>query len=374
MKRSEWLGAVGGALLALALPACSLLQAPTYVPAPHVLPAPFLGAAGVSPGPADVQPCVPDVARALGELPHRGRPFGFHLIDEAPLGGFLRHWQGIQRATTAGARHLFLSRSGSGTAVIVVQIASHPGGQGPLAGSRARGAPPAEDRVVARIPFDAGFAHAGGLSLVGGVLAVPMDSRHGSRVAFYDVDEPEHPRRLGTLEHRGVSRESDTNQASAVGGVRLRDGRYLLVLGVHSSKMLDFYRTRGTSLRDSTLAFEYLGTLLGLDVGGYQNLALMSQCDGTLYLVGTHNTAFPPPSGGWNHVHWYRLLRGPGAMPRLSRGARRRIDCEECNLAAAAGLFLGPAGEVTLYASQFWKEKPGNWVRLEEFGPVAPAP
>jgi hypothetical protein len=372
--RVEGLGSIGGVVLALVLPGCSLVQAPTYVPAPGVVPAPLEGALAFSLGPADAQPCVPDIGRALGELPHRGHAFGFLLSEEAPLGGFLRHWQGVQRATTAGAQHLFLSRSGSGTAVIVVKIASHTEGTGPLAAPTMSGGPPTEDRVVGRIPFDPGFTHAGGLSLVGGVLAVPMDSRHGSQVAFYDVDDPEHPRRLGTLAHRNISRESDTNQASAVGVVRLREGRYLVALGVHSSKMLDFYRSRGPSLRDSALAFEYLGTLLGLDVGGYQNLALVSQCDGTLYLVGTHNTAFPPPSGGWNHVHWYRLLGGPGAMPRLSRGTRRRVDCEECNLAAAAGLFLGPGGEVTLYASQFWKQKRGHWVRLEEFGPVAPAP
>jgi hypothetical protein len=358
-------------LAGLALPACGFLQAPQYMPAPNATAMAFRGDTTFVAGSSEGAPCIPDVPGALAAVERHGRVLGFHLAGAEPLGGYRRHWQGIQRTGFGGTGHFFISRSGGTAAVVVVRLGSLPDANGRIATDTVATAPPEADRVVARIPFDAGFDHAGGLSLMGTLLAVPMDGRGRSQVAFFEVSDPEAPRRLGELDHSNARPPSSPDEASAVAMTRLSDGRYLLVLGVHSSKIVEFYRSRTTSL-DSATTFDQLGILLGLGVGGFQNLALLCQCDGTLFLVGTHNTAIPPPSRGRDHMHWYRLAPGPGAMPRLTEEQEQWIHCDYCNLAAAAGLFITREREVLLYATEFWSRKEGDWVTVEEFGAAPP--
>jgi hypothetical protein len=367
--RSWPLGAT--ALTGLALSACGFLQVPQYLPMPGVIAAPFRGDTTLVAGSSQGAPCIANVPRALAAVERHGRVFGFRLAGAEPVGGYRQHWQGIQRTGFGAGRHFFVSRSGSGTAVLVVRFGSAPDAGGRLATDTILIAPPEGDQVVSRIPFDSGFAHAGGLALAGTVLAVPMDGRNRSQVAFFDVSDPEAPRRIGGLDHSTARPPSSRDEASAVAMARLSDGRYLLVLGVHSSKIVEFYRSHTPWLDDSAPAFDHLGILRGLGVGGFQNLALLSQCDGSLFLVGTHNTAVPPPSRGRDHLHWYHLGPGPGGMPRLKKGGERWLHCDHCSLAAAAGLFVTPEREVLLYATEFWNRKEGDWVAVEEFGPAA---
>jgi hypothetical protein len=356
------------ALTGLALSACGFLQAPEYQPTPGATEAPFRGDTTPVPGSAEGAPCIRDVPGTLAAVERRGRVLGFHLAGTDPVGGYRRHWQGIQRTDFGETRHLFVSRSGSGTAVLVIRLGSHEEMGDRLGTDSIATTPPEEDRVVAQIPFDSGFSHAGGLSLVGSVLAVPMDGNRRSKVAFFDVSDPEAPRRVGELNHSDAGAPSSPGQASAVAMIRLADGHYLLVLGVHSSKLLEFHRSRTTSLQDPALAFERLGIVQGLDVGGFQNLTLLSQCDGAVFLVGTHNTGVPPPSRGRDHMHWYRLTPGPGGMPRLKESGELWLHCEYCSLGAAAGLFVTRERGVLVYATEFWSRKEGDWVAVEEFG------
>ena len=360
-------------LTGLALSACGFLQAPEYQPTPGATEAAFRGDTTPVPGSAEGAPCLPDVPGALAAVERHGRAFGFHLAGSEPVGGYRRHWQGIQRPAFGETSHFFVSRSGSGTAVLVIRLGSHGDIGGRLGTDSIATTPPEEDRVVARIPFDSGFGHAGGLSLVGAILAVPMDGGKRSKVVFFDVSDPEAPRRLGELNHSDAGAPSSPGQASAVGMIRLADGHYLLVLGVHSSKLLEFHRSRTTSLQDPALAFERLGIVQGLDVGGFQNLTLLSQCDGAVFLVGTHNTGVPPPSRGRDHLHWYRLTPGPGGMPRLKEGGELWLHCDYCSFGAGAGLFVTRDRKVLVYATEFWNRKEGDWVVVEEFG-AAPLP
>ncbi len=320
--------------------------------------------------------CIPDVPVALAHLPQQGTALGFHLAGAEGVGGYRRHWQGIQRLSTGDTTYFFISRSGSQTAVLIASFGSRPPGGGVLGTSwvpaegGGNGAPPEADRVVARIPFDSGYTHAGGLSLVGTVLAVPMDGEGHSQVAFYDVSTPKRPRRLGAFDHGDVPAPSTSIQASAVGLGRLADGRYLMILGVHSSKILEFFVSDSGSLESPGLAFHRLGIRVGQGVGGFQNLAVLTQCDGALYMVGTHNTAVPPPSRGHDHVHWYRLEIDDRQRILVRKTGERLLRCTYCNLAAGAGLYIGPSGEVYVYATGFWTRTPGAWVPMEEFAPT----
>lgn len=363
-RHPEWLFPT--LLPAVLLLACNSFQ-PTYVPAPEATASILRGDTTRARGSVDGNPCLADVSRAIERVPTRGRPLGFHLGGKAAVGGYRRHWQGVQRPPT-DVPYLFISRSGGDPAVIIVRL-ERPKGRGELLGGDSSGPRAAGDRVVATISQDSGRIHAGGLALVGTVLLVPTSGGRHSAVTGYEVSDPERPQRLWLLDHSAAMPPSTPGDASAVGAVRLEDGRYLLVLGVRSSKLLEFYRSRGTGLRAPDLSFEYLGRVEALDVGGFQHLALLTQCDGTLFLAGTHNTGLPPPSRGRDHVHWYRLAAGRDALPRLRRAGERWLHCSECNLAAGAGFYLTRRGELVLYATEFWQRKASDWVVVEEFGP-----
>ncbi len=360
------------ALAGVVLTACHA----TYKAFPDGGPFELRGDTAVAWGAEDGLRCIPDVSTALLRLARRGAPLGFHLAGAESVGGYHRHWQGVQRTGASGETYLFVSRSGSPTAVLIAALASRPSDGGPLGATwspdtldQVEGSPPDTDRVVARIPFDSGFVHAGGLALSGTVLAVPMDGGGRSQVVLFDVDHPERPRRLSSLDHTDAPRPSTGTEASAVALGKLADGRYLLVLGVRSSKILEFYLSNGESLRSDRLEWRRIGIRLGQGVGGFQNLTVLTQCDGVLYLVGTHNTAVPPPSRGRDHVHWYRLGTESGGRILVQKAGERWLHCTYCNLAAGAGLYVTPSGEVLVYTTGFWTRSPGGWVALEEFIP-----
>jgi hypothetical protein len=222
---------------------------------------------------------------------------------------------------------------------------------------------------VQTLPPPSGFEHGGGLGAIGRVLVVPYEGR-GSVIALYDMSDPIHPRILHAFDRSGVARPSSPEAASAVGITKLADGRYLMVVGAFSSKVLDFYLSEGTTLLADQIAFRWIHTLRGVVAGGFQNLSLITQCDGTIFLVGTHNTSLPPPALGRDFVRWYRLSNGPaGAAGGIAIEAvgSRHMDCSRCNFAAAAGLYVDPAGRLILYATEHGAGGPGGSVEFEEF-------
>jgi hypothetical protein len=314
------------------------------------------------------RPCVSNLSLALRQLPRRGRRFSFDPGSSGPVGGLRRHWQGIQRLSSDSTTVLYVSRSGGDRSVLVVGLDSV-GDAGPLVSDSGESAGNLHRMTIGTLPYDSGFGHAGGLALLGHVLAVPMDGSRGGRVVFYDVSDPSRPTRIGALDPERTRGRGLPRSASAVGLTRLTDGRYLLVVGVRSSKALDFYLSRDTLLGPDNDHFRRVGVIMGLDVGGFQHLALLTQCDGAIFLVGTHNTAVPPPSRGRDHLHWYRLQRDRHGDLALRKQGEHWIVCAACNFGAAAGLYLTPAGTPVLYATEFWTHGADGRVAVEEFWP-----
>jgi hypothetical protein len=334
------------------------------------------GAVTVRYGGAEVSRCVPDVGAALAALDSRGEVLGFRMNGATDVARFRRHWQGVQRLTTGDGHWLALSRSGADIALVMARMESRPSsgvafGSGDDAGRPPKAAePPASDRIVLEVPGFPEADHGGGMQVVGSVLVAPYEARGDhAEIVFWDVADPAAPRILHRIERTRALPSSAPGHASGAGIVRLADGRYLLVVGARSSKSLDFYLTAGTSLRDSTLELEYRWTVRGDVVGGFQNLNLVVQCDGALYLIGTHNTAIPPPSLGDDMVHWYRLSLDASGF-RLAEEGGRRLVCRRCNFAAAAGVHVDPDGRILLYSAPHDNDGPGGSVDLEEFAPV----
>lgn len=327
----------------------------------------------------DYNRCIPDVSAGVAAL---GSPdaelMGFRMNGQQGLNRLFAHWQGIQRVPGGDGRWLVLSRSRSDAGFLMVHLGSRAEG-GDRFGSnrvspdRAPGEtpPPPEDGVVRALPAPEGFTHGGGMQMLGQVLVVPFEGggRH-SVVAFYDLSRPEAPRLLHLLRHEGLPPPSDPGHASAAGLVKLADGRFLLLVGEHSSKVLDFYVSDGTALDPAELTFRWITTLKGVVTGGFQNMNLVTQCDGTVYLVGTHNTSLPPPALGSDMIRWYRLANGADNQLEIHLEGTRHLVCRRCNFAAGAGLYVNPSGEVLLYAVAHNDAGPGGSVEFEEFRPT----
>ena len=332
----------GGVPLSILL----VLARPSAIPAPGPGPDPWLGMVATSGGLAAVNRCLPDVNQAFSALEDRGILHGFRYAGRPSLDGVFRHFQGIARLGRDDGTWLAVSRSGSANAVAIL---------GPSG-------------VVAEIKAPAGLTHAGGIQVMGSVLAVPYEHKQGrSRVVLYDLADPLRPRILYELDRSDVPSPSAPGHASAVALSRLADGRLLMIVGVRSSKVLDFYVSNHADLAAPGLAFIRVGTLEEAIEGRFQSHNLVTQCDGTLFLVGAYNTGFPAPALGHDRLRWYRLDAAWDGGVALVEAGTRKIDCRRCNFAAAAGVFVTGDGELVLYGIEHGGAGPGRTMSYEEF-------
>lgn len=289
--------------------------------------------------------CVPDVNQAILALDPHGTTRGFHYAGTPALDGLFRHFQGIGRLAREDETWLAVSRSGSPNAVALV---------GPAG-------------VAAEIPAPAGMTHAGGIQTLGSVLAVPYEHKQGhSKVVLYDVADPTRPRMIYVLDRADVPAPSRPGHASSVAIGRLADGRLLLIVGVRSSRVLDVYLSNQAELDRPGLSFERVATLEDAVEGRFQSQNLVTQCDGTLFLVGAYNRGFPGPRLGSDMLRWYRLTAGGGTI-QLEATGKRKVTCVYCNFGAAAGVYVAPGGELVLYGIEHRDTGPNRTVRYEEF-------
>jgi len=299
----------------------------------------------VSPGGATaVNRCVPDVNLAIASLDQHGTTRGFHYTGPA-LDGLFRHFQGITRLAREDGTWIAVSRSGSANAVALVG----PGG------------------VAAEIPAPAGITHAGGIQALGSILAVPYEHKQGqSKVVLYDVADPFHPRIIYVLDRADVPAPSAPGHASAVAIARLADGRLVMFVGVRSSEVLDVYLSNQAELDRPGLRFDRVATLEHAVEGRFQSHNLVTQCDGTLYLVGAYARGIPVLRLGSDMLAWYRLTASGDGI-HLEPAGTRKMTCEYCNFGAAAGLYVAPGGELVLYGIEHRDAGPNRTVRYEEF-------
>jgi hypothetical protein len=265
------------------------------------------------------------------------------------LFGLRNHFQGIQRLPRAD----YLAISGSNrrsSDLFIVRLAKD---DPPASGC--------DGEAVARIALDDVLGHAGGLSMLGSILAVPL---HGgsprlAKVVFFDLAEPESPRRLS------VEIVRPGRKATATALTRLHNGHYLVAVVSQFDGLplrLDFYLSRSTVLDEGFLPQPV--TWRASDVEArpgqgrtfslFQSINFIRQADARLYLVGFHNSVAPQTIlPGRDYADLYEVVF-PSAMteegdPRLQmpaviKVANRRFRCTDgfCSLDAAAGLFIDP--------------------------------
>lgn len=303
-------------------------------------PAPSFEAPVLAGALAEGRTCIPDINGALSGLARSGRPIAIDLGDAPGLGRFTNHAQGVVRLPRSPGT-LVVSRSGAGLGALVADVPELGEAENDGAGEAA---------VVATIASPPDADHGGGIDVLDDLLFVPFEDRNErALVAIYDLAEPSDPRLVHEVDRTEGPFPHPGNSASAT-AARLADGRILLIVGAHSSRSLDFYVSNGPEPGAPGFAMHYFASLQRHVPTGIQTTTLLTQCDGTLFLVGAWNTRLPPPSGGQDLLGWFRLDLDASGAPRLTETGRAHFDCWKCNFAAGAGVFVSDDGDVRLYA------------------------
>lgn len=341
-------------------------------------------------GADDCNRCVPDAVAAVNGLRDHGDVLGFFpLGDPVTLSN---HWQGIQRLPGAGGRYLAVSHSGTTKAFTVVEMGSRN-----TEGARFRSnrlepdvsypatPPPGSDQAIADVWFwDMSYTHSGGMQASGNLLAVSLESSGNGRVIFYDLATPWSPVRLP------VSQLGQTAEVGTASLAKLSEGRFLLIIGRANANNLEFYRSTETNLRSATVGFTWLdnwnegelrSTLGDWEFGNYQGLNLITQCDGTLFLAGTHLNSYT----GEDWIDLFRLTEEYGQTV-LTKVAKRHLYCgypspgydsgtnRHCNLDAAGGVYVDPWGQLLVYGTEHDNDGPSGSVKMMEFRSTFPNP
>jgi hypothetical protein len=235
------------------------------------------------------------------------------------------------------------------------------------------------DMVVTRVDLDTVLWHAGGLSTLGDLLAIPIDHGDGrSQILFYDASDPPNLIKLGPTIDRMASR------AAAVALTRVPDGRYLAA--VRASIEYDFYISRSDDFVDGfdSAAFarwDRGGILPELRAtSDLQNINFLRQCDGSLFMIGFRQTSpVAPTLPGQNVAYLYRVVFPNGdysQVPDIQQVGRKVISCSDsqCNFDAATGAYITNDAELLIYGMTHYRDPLENGmdpqptvVRFKEF-------
>lgn len=333
-------------------------------------------------------PCLDDVVSAFEAVPSEGVrlalwsgdvddksdpiPWPRYSNSASNVFGRNNHFQGVQRLRNtsylaitgsdphSGVAHLFLvhmaSRPATGrwdSNLVIRTLPDQP--------SQTVEQPMAGDKLIARVDLDTVLWHAGGLSRLGNLLVIPVD--HGdnsSKVVFYDASDPTDLVRLEPIIERSDSR------AAAVALTRLPDGRYLAA--VRSSTEYDFYISRS----DNFLEGFYNDASVRWDRGGLlpetratsdlQNINFLTQCDGSLFLIGfRHTSPASPTIPGQNVAYLFKIVFPDGdytQVPNFEQVGRKVMSCSDaqCNFDAAAGAYITNDAELLIYAAAHFRQ------------------
>jgi hypothetical protein len=372
---------------------------------------------------------VPNVVAQFQALSERGDALGFG-IGTSPDPTVSHHYQGIARSHGPGRPYFFITRSEDGPAnLLVVSMESRPTNGERLRSNRLQHGkdtdntpPPSNDKVVAWHPFYSPFngwpnyTHAGGIQLLGDVLAVPLEDpflgeNRETLIVFFDVSDPLNPQIINEL-----SIDPTGGLSGLVAFTKTRDDKYLLlVTGGDNDVLWLFY---STSLDFSDPNFQWIaldawtvnsdeqylgfnhkwpsdmceGSKLELDCDHPHqalNFVREGSLDGDLYLIGTRNKGGGAGGAGVDEdyfdlykVEWCNNSRSdcradpePGYLQftlqyRMTKDivAKSKSDGNDItNFAASGGAYVSPTGELIIYGTEHDNDGPGGTVKAGEW-------
>jgi hypothetical protein len=316
--------------------------------------------------------------------------------------GVHNHFQGIQRLSSG--RHIVVSGSNwqpgpRGGEIYIAELGSRCA-EGPwLSNLTFSKEPPPKDRIVTAITVDSLHWHAGGMDVLGPILAVPLENNdrpwlerlvtgsgrprapEASEVCFFDLTDPVSPRFFRGPDQR-IVRPGFKGGACAL--TRLPNGHYLCGMWSDSDSgpmRLDLYLSEspvfdGRFRQSPGAVSTWVPDNTNTDCRAFffQTINFLHDTDGRLYLAGfcqdgkTHccelytfdiPNAHRPPAAG------------KGIDPPIVRRVRPRVSVHcgnaHCDMRGSGSAFV-TAGGINVYSlAQYRGRKTGDVVRFSEF-------
>jgi hypothetical protein len=201
------------------------------------------------------------------------------------------------------------------------------------------------------------YKHAGGFQIFQSLMAVGIEDnseKDKSKVCIYEIDYPEKPpvKLLTAIERKG---EPFRFTAGCTGITKI-GSQILVVVGDWDTKHLDFYLCDEHRLRQDPNAFE---KVFAIDTGqvdasdwsdkdwhAYQNINLVADSDGKLYLIG-----FERVDQRLDIADLFLIEHDSLREFRLRKIASKTFDCREgASFRAGAGLSVQTDGSLKVVA------------------------
>jgi len=339
-------------------------------------------------GAAGYNTYVNNVVASFKRLNKKGTLLKFHMNKSPDVSVIKNHWQGIQRLYGRFSNWFIVSRSNNKFKdkkhgftrrpdLVMVKLASKRRNRGGALGSNCRNknrqAPSRSDKVVFWKNFFPKYKHAGGIQVIGkyGVIGMEEHIQGKNRkamVAFFDLSNPYRPRYL-------YRKYMPNRFCIASGIIKMRDGRYLMInMAKINYKQLAIYISNGKSLARNP-GFRLVQKLNFKSHGKFQNMQLLTDRRGQIYMIAAHNTSIGAPIiNGKDMLHLYKVnVLNPGYRVSLQLVAKKHFFCKSGhgNFNAGVGPYITPNHKLLMYAVEYAnggksREKLKS-VRLSEF-------
>ena len=227
--------------------------------------------------------------------------------------------------------------------------------------------PSGKDRTVKVVDVDSRLWHAGGIQVIDNVVGIPIWGDAGdSQVRFYDLSNPRNPKPLPKM-----TLVRPRAKANAVALTKLPNGYYMAM--VYDDKTLDFYHSKSKNIFDGFKknfmqvkpnevknGWETGGGMPIAGKGAFQNINFLTQCDGTMYMVGMRNKSkIAPITTAADYAELYRVDwtgKNYHKKPKVKKIKRRQFYCynQQCNFGAGAGMYVLNRHRLFLYGASHW--------------------
>ena len=384
---------------------------------------------------------VPDVVGQFTALTQRADAMGFELYGPDP--SQCDHMQAIVRVDASdGTPYFLVSRStqDEGTNPLCEGGSTHSNiyivrmGSRDKTGERLRSnrlmrgvettntPPNPDDKVVDTILLDGStqwphYDHPGAMQLVGNVVAIALEAGQSgqspTRILFFDVSDPEHPRMLEKsfdpqLEKAGVVGITPCATGREGLNVPCATGHFLMLVSGGDNDEIRFFESNVGNLASPDLEWAELYTWHKNElVGGtwpvkHQTLHFIREgnAGGRLFLAGARPVGTIEGLWGDDYIDLYEVGFDGNRVVLTHRSTRHMISHPGgeglysdgdvlwgdrlASFAAASGFHVTPTGELLFYATEHDNDGPqgtngrgsvkmGEWRNIDMFRPDSPA-
>ncbi len=234
------------------------------------------------------------------------------------------------------------------------------------------------DKILTINRVDKKLSHAGGISLLGDLLTVPLENGKGSKIVFLDFSKPASPAWLTPKIDRDL-------KAGCATSLKLENGRILCAVWTEDDgPHFDFYLSKSKDFskgfKDDVMRVDYneFERHKKFESPRFQNIQFIKQTNGKVFIIGTDNKG--KGGGKENRMYLLEIIIDDALRKILPKNETPKIKIVDFrvlskynlyyNLNAAAGLYVDDQKKLALYAGRVFRSgrKPyRNEFRFAEF-------